>query len=962
MKRILAYIFLAALLFLQTACVHENLSDSGISASGDGQPVTLNFDVLLPDSRTVATRSTVLDGVPENPDSDYLDELKIYLFVFENYENNGTPATNYMREVLCGDKIVPVQSGTKSDPEHQGRAFRQFSVTLENTSNNAIIHMVATSDPTMEAQIEQIKDRSELSIFYGTAGLYTQDPYEAYWKRIDLNMPINNANKDKLQRALSHIMLTRNFVGVTLNVDLSNAENSTETAKTFVLDGYILVNALDRGYVAAYNDSRDTFVDFQKGQDGGAVPYESLIDAGYMGVRHPLSERENKDEDASWTESYADTDDPKIWNTDMKYTFERPYQSQHRTYLLLKGRFGELGEPRYVKLDIGAIDGTELKVDGPFGVFDTYHLLRNIQYNVIIKEILTDKVGYKSIDEALSAPPANNVSTSVETGSLLNIYDGVDHMQVNVTKLIIVDDDNGDPYPSEADILWRYWLDYRNNGGSLKNSVVKWNQTGYDFRTMPDPSGIIASWSGRNRKTDVTDEAPKHITEYPDGVYRDENYDDCARIDDTGGEWWGFHLKFNRPTDIPKQKTIRLYNPFGLSRDVTLIMRRRWQFVNNTPETEHNVEVYPGYYSFEDNTMPEGIETMQQMREWYRQNYNDVEGKVGPHRGAHLTVMFELPEDLPEAIFPLDIKIEADRQNIENAYVGNAIVTTAPSLFEDVASLRLQFVKTVTWEYYHGSGDASSKPHRIVTARFRTTTDVQMVGEVGDQAITNVRVGNPYFISGSDTFTRASFDDVYDPTRTRWYWNFGDSEWRIYNNASLNTDLQAAVTGESGNLNELYFSNYTYFHQGGGYYMAITTANGNDIGNPALSFGVKIAADKFKGTLTVKATPNKPFYRSTLAGNNWNNADKFNREIYFGVVFDDNSKNVSRQVFTCEQENGGVTDRSGTLPLRTFSFDLSMIDNSLNKEIREIRIWSKNVAGHTDDATRFFSIEMNLTE
>ncbi len=193
------------------------------------------------------------------------------------------------------------------------------------------------------------------------------------------------------------------------------------------------------------------------------------------------------------------------------------------------------------------------------------------------------------------------------------------------------------------------------------------------------------------------------------------------------------------PTDALQQQTFTVVGPTGLGRTITLISHTPWEMANEA--------VYKGT----ENTRPkEGTES-------------DI---IGPNQNEALTLFFNLPDGLPEALFPLTFTLEADRQNIENNSAANStlVVTSGQSLFanDGVNVPRVQYLKTVSYEQYlyESNSDNSvdvNKPntYHTVRCRFRTTISLdQIPGLQGNTTTTIVRIANPYFIMGSATFIR----------------------------------------------------------------------------------------------------------------------------------------------------------------------------------------------------------------
>lgn len=960
MKKRSIFFLASVLLFAAAGCVRDFTEPAYDDTDGK---VTFRVGLSIADAQPLATRA-ILGDAPERPEGAYLQKLKYYLFVFED---NGSPQTNYLRELVYGSDIHDLKIASGHDHAYANpdadKPLLQFTARLDGTAENAIIHIVATADPDFEEQLRSVPDRSEFGIFTGANGLYTAKN-EAYWRRIELDRPItsDDANKTAIQAQLSHVNMVRNFSRVTLKIS-ENAEN----VMGFVPEAFVVVNSVDAGYVAAYNenlgdDGRPGFVDFEAKADtepygylGTQRTYRDLTDnEQYVPSRHPASKRQYADDDIAWTASFeGDSGDsnPES-NMSPKYMFERAVQNDHKTFVVVKGRFPDQDDPTYIKLDIGTIDPTtkDAETGEPFGVFEAFNLIRNFSYDITITHIRSKSVGHASAESALGAPPANNISTSIETRPLTTIYDGVDKMMVNQTTIVIVDQDgeNGAllPNPKSFTMMWRYEKDYYKNPSPVYNSEsVKWNYPGYAFafKNGSDPDGIIASWVGASGSVS---------TETPVNLYTSSSPDARNDSKEYGDDWRGFELNFLTPGDVTREKTIRLYQPNGLTRDVTFISHKRWEFVDRRPDGDFkdwNVEVFPGSYSYANGTMP--YESLDEMREAFKgySDYQDADfSQVGSQRGAQMTLIFELPADLPEAIFPLDFKIGTDRQNIENAYVGNAVATWGKSLFENdpdpIGVMRMQFIKTVTWEDY--------QQHRLVCVRFLTTTDVlndaddnysgstvQPDEEGNVIARTRVRVTNPYFKPGNDVFERSSHQDVIDPTRVRWHWNFTYPEWSTY----FSTYYQKS--DDPFTLNNLWINKrYEQTNANGGLNIRIGTGSKED---PAFEFPVDISADRFNGTLTVTAWANSRNNRSgwkfDLAGTHGSghyHYDVYNRDILVGVYYTTAGSGEEILSSIVEKDCDAANDYEN-MTLQAVKFQLSEFNVPAEATVTRFVIWSK---------------------
>ena len=862
MKRIFKYILALAAAGALGSC----MKDSALNNGGDapGGPVTLDFSVTIPDIQSVQTRGLLDEAAGEGSDT-YLGSLLPYIFIFED---TGNSESNYLRSLVYGSQVDNTGTSEK-DTEHSTTGvdvqLKTFSATVDGTAEKAIIHLVLIHEKEkeqLEYKLTQMTDRSEIGMFTGAAGLRTSSA--AYWCRIPLGVPINKKTKetDDFKKKLSHIKMVRNFAQVTV----------TSKAPNFKVTGFVIVNGMDCGYVAAYNENtvgNDNFIDFSKSAEGKEY-YEFITkDVGYLPIRHPYSLRNNADNKVDeWIDTATDElKNGETWGTvgTAKYMFERPLQETRMTCVLLRGEYTATGttdtKTGYYKLDIGAYDDNESHKEGDYigyGVYEMYHLIRNISYDIVITDAAS--AGHDSADSAIAGPPANNLTASVQTRNVLTMGDGVDEIGVTVytgdeykdkvdgTTVVIVDaevkDDDGKiigykPYPDKAKLTW-FYKDGDGKDPAVYLSTINYSHTGYELKDGSD--GIINEITWK-------DGTPGNWTQQDDG------------------NWYGCELKFNTPTDIPQREVVRLYKPFGLSRDVTFVLRKRWEFVTDT-QYPSNIEVYPGSYSFDTNTMPS--EKLNEVRRLI-----PGPGNVGSSRGAQLTVMFELPSDIPQELFPLDFKIGFDRQNVDNAYTGNAVVIYGDTMFDDDEEgyksdePRMQFVKTVTWDYYNGSGDYNDSGHKIVTARFQTTTDVMDNNAVGEESRTRVRVYNPYFILGEDDFTREVNPTDPDPNQTMWLWYFGDIGWQNY----FSTNNTGSNRGTANTYNELWFNDYKFGNQYGPY---IGMTYGRSATNPDFRFNVNSTGNTAK--LTITAT-------SETYQTNSNN--RFRRSCHAQVYYDD---------------------------------------------------------------------------
>ena len=159
-----------------------------------------------------------------------------------------------------------------------------------------------------------------------------------------------------------------------------------------------------------------------------------------------------------------------------------------------------------------------------------------------------------------------------------------------------------------------------------------------------------------------------------------------------------------------KTQSFTIVKPSGLGRTINLILHRKWNLTN--------VKEFPGT-----------------LENWNASTSG--EGTVGANAGDDLTIFFDIPDNLQEAMFPLTFTLEADRQNIENNPLGMLVVTSGNSGFSGVQGRRIKYEKTVSWTQYNdpllsdpydngtaiNNGDGTFT-HRV-RCRFLTITQLQ---------------------------------------------------------------------------------------------------------------------------------------------------------------------------------------------------------------------------------------------
>lgn len=573
-----------------------------------------------------------------------------------------------------------------------------FKADFSTTDRNVIFHLIAVEDPNVLSNVTEFLPEALTMQLF-----LTKSGQDGYWQRVVANCPIKEDNKDEVNRVLTRVPMVRNYAKVTME--------TMPGVNNFEILGFNLINIPDRGTIAPYMIELETgfpefVVDRNIAENEKFKPksYQEIIAQGYTGVRAPGAVKTNSDPDML---EYTDASP--------KYMYEKPFIESNHTYVIFKARYtdttiaGNQSGEYYYKVDLGYTDPAT-------GLFRYYNLLRNIHYQIRITGV--ESKGYNSASEAAAGPAFNNFSADVSTRNMLSLSDGNEMMYVNFTSYVMVDQDD------EPTLMFRYYENMATSSdgrGVQNNDAVIFDTPGIGL----EKGEIIADWGY------YENDAQK--TGWISGQAKTVVYN--------GSTWKAITIKPNKPTAQLKEQQFIIYKPFGLSRTITLISKTSWNIIE--PVT------YAGQWDMGD-------------RRPDIEKYPQIRGAVGSQGDANLTIYFELPDGLPEAMFPLEFTYEADRQNIQNAYIGNAVVISGPSLFEDIDDIRIKYVKTVQWEDY----DVENYPgaSHLIRARFKTITDIANYGET--QTLTKVKIYNKYFNEAETDFTRIQGvhpDPFYQP-------------------------------------------------------------------------------------------------------------------------------------------------------------------------------------------------------
>lgn len=403
--------------------------------NGEGDMVTLTFDVKVPEAGSAITRSM---SQPK------IDSLDVLVFDHEGYFVGKAVAT-------------PNEDVTPENPEKQ----QTFSVSLISTSNPRSIHFIANCP-----EAGNINFGHEDAFI---SNLMVDGEVDAYWQCMKFTNGIaEQANAATTEDATifsnkTVVPLVRNFARVSV----------TSTAANFELTGFAVMNTRTGGTVAAYAQNKGEFVEYTKPSTGStpfvAKTYQELVsEVGYTGFE--AGDLNDDVNNTTWgSPSYTDENGDKVNN----YLYVRETAVASSPCIIVKGKYNG-GAETYYKLDFmlsKAANGTPMEAP----------VLRNFSYE--FKITLVTKSGYTSAQAAYEGHSDNNLSADSATESLLNISDGASQLFVNATSVTLV---SGDQYY----LMYKYLPTI---GGGADNSLVNIEVDNTDVTDPIFPEGALTT-------------------------------------------------------------------------------------------------------------------------------------------------------------------------------------------------------------------------------------------------------------------------------------------------------------------------------------------------------------------------------------------------------------------------------------------------------------------------------------
>lgn len=409
-------------IFMMVACTDDHLEDIPTlpKENANGEKVTLNFSVAVPEAQNVDSR-----GFGEKATIS-----KMYVVVFD-----GSGRLSESVEAT----LENATDGKHTDVDHTVQ--KDYTVTLKATDQSRIIHFVAYNEisddeATEEEETDPLTEKldpttiqyaSESTIF--GEDLNVTGERDVYWQRITVSGIYAEKNADgsnkivngnvigQIPNEMQLVRLVRNFAKITVNTD------AVEDHTSFEYTGFVVVNTESHGTVAPYNGTRG-FPNYVASTTTGetttysCVSYDNLVTTQEFTGTVP-------------SRSSTNSDIPTTYTSDAKYVYERTHDDKLPTYIIIKGTWG--GKATYYKVDI--VKKGSANTNG-YTPDQYYHILRNFAYNIVIDAVNGE--GYDNPGKAAAEAASNNISASVTLQPLANISDGTSRLFVNYTEKILI--------------------------------------------------------------------------------------------------------------------------------------------------------------------------------------------------------------------------------------------------------------------------------------------------------------------------------------------------------------------------------------------------------------------------------------------------------------------------------------------------------------------------------------------
>lgn len=377
--------------------------------------------------------------------------------------------------------------------------------------------------------------------------------------------------------------------------------------------------------------------------------------------------------------------------SESQYFYERPVPTEDPAFIIVKGKYdsdedGSYGDESFSYYKVNLRDADD----------NYYALLRGFRFKVCIDQVTA--TGYSSVDQAYNSAGSGDISTSLEYSNINNISDGICRLYVNSTSFTQIK-------AGTIELKYKFIPDYSNASTTAKNTEVDVDvetNTGVEITVNSPVTGIQPSIAKNSS----------------------DQWDVTVGTTDTDG-WRTITIKTTNPESLYKEQviTIRGRGKNTLT-GVTTVLQR-----------DVHIIVRPTLSLYVEMAKPAGKE------------YISVVPKT---KGSAVAINVWMEDELPESIFPINLKIEATKLTLTPASGEQLPVESGQSASTSDPKPAFYFVKTVTWSNYTGASTATKnvggvdRKMRKFVCNFTTNTAA---------SASDIYVSNELFTTTHTSFT-----------------------------------------------------------------------------------------------------------------------------------------------------------------------------------------------------------------
>lgn len=423
-------IYLLLTVVLSISCTHDITPEQGLI---NENKVKIGFSVDLPDA-TPATKAMA-----------DLPQLKtMHLAVFDE--------AGYLTEYIQARDL---------EPATENSIRYNYTADISISKEQRIIHFIGNGP-------SQVKFGDEATVMASIKATGNQDMYW-YRKVVPEIAGINSGGMMALAAGdatgsvyqpttqtlayFTEIPLIRNFAKVVL---INKATN-------FTLLSYAVVNTHKEGMLAAYNRNTTEFVEYFNYKTGSITinyddPTPDEVINNFTVVDAPKTYQQlttiarydgNIPSVTSFT-SPSEAWAKKVNAGNPYFVYERETPISSPSYIIAYGIYD--GKEQYYKIDLRDNNG------------NYFPLLRNFKYTITLEKV--ERSGYDNIEQAASSTGSGDISTALETMSLVYISDGLVSLEVDYTEKTLIS--NSTP----AELNFTFWNLKTNEPGPATDMYV----------------------------------------------------------------------------------------------------------------------------------------------------------------------------------------------------------------------------------------------------------------------------------------------------------------------------------------------------------------------------------------------------------------------------------------------------------------------------------------------------------